>query len=174
MDDCRLVFHRPMPYAKPTTAMDLGDASNSADEQDDDRATEGMSDTTDNNQAHDNDSVDGDDTADTADATDANVLEIITQIQADVFLGSNSTAPHPSEQILSAESVPPPEIVHNPVGPNPHIHPEEVTLVERFPHGNPSAPIDDFQGPSMCELGQEMLGEGKCLYAACSGVITKV
>lgn len=170
MDDCKLAFHRPMPYAKPITAMDLGDASNSPDEQDDDRATEGMSDTTDddranegmsdttdNNQGYDNDSVDGDDMADTADATDANVLEIITRIQADVFLGSNSTAPHPSEQILSAESDPPPEILHNPVGPNPRIHPEEVTLVERFPHGNPGAPIDDFQGPSMCE-SQEMLG----------------
>jgi hypothetical protein len=36
-----------MPYTKPTTAMDLGDASNSSDEQDDDQANKAMSDTTD-------------------------------------------------------------------------------------------------------------------------------
>ena len=120
--------------------MNVGDASNSAD----DRA---------DNEANDNNAVDGDGMPDTADTLDADVLEIITQIQTNEFLDLESTAPDP-EQFLSAESESPPEHLANPVEPSS----ADTEVVERFPYGKPGAPVNDLQGSSTHELRQDTLG----------------
>jgi len=126
-----------MPNTKPTTAMNVRDAGNSAnaDSRADDRA---------------NNSVDRDHTPDTADIMDANMLDIITRIQTNKLLDLESNGPDP-EQILSAELESPPEDLANPVEPSSiHTHPEEV--IECFAHGKPSAPMDGLQGCSIYDL----------------------
>ena len=64
-DDCKVLLQWSMPYTKPTTAMNVGNTSNSADDWAD-------------NEANDNDAVYEDGMPNTTDILDAEVLEIIT------------------------------------------------------------------------------------------------
>ena len=131
-----------MPYTKPTTVMNIGDASNNAN----DWA---------NNEA--NDSMDGDNTPNNADTIDADMLDIITQNQTNEFLDLELTASDDPEEILLAESESPPENLPSLVEPSSSdTHPEKV--IEYFAYGQPGAPINDLQGSSTYELSQEVLG----------------
>ena len=143
IDLCPTLTHRL------TVAMNVNEASNSADN---------------------NDAADGDDMPDTTDAMDTDVFEIITQIQTSGILDSDSTVPNP-EHILSAESESPPDLDSTATVPNPEqilsaesepppenlldMHPE---VVECFPYGRAGAPIDDMQGVSIYTSSQDTLG----------------
>jgi len=155
VDDREHEFHRSVPYTKPTTAMNVNDASNSAGDQVDDQASDSADDQADDQSS---DTMDNNDIPNTADMTDADVFEIIAQTQTRRFLGLESTAPNPEpEQTPSADSESPPEIPSNPVeASSSDAHPK--VFVEHFPHGNPGAPINNTQGPSIYESNQDVLG----------------
>ena len=174
-----LCLHRSGPYTKPTTAVSVGDASNSAGDQADhnadgdgspdmadnadDQANNPTNRTADDNGAPDTADNDGapntaDDNGapDTTDVTDADILEVLTQTETSRFLESNLTA-HIPEQNPSAESESPPENLPNPLEQSsPDASPQVVT--ERFPYGNPGAPIDGMQGSTIYELSQQAIG----------------
>ena len=121
--------------------MNVGDASNNADDRANDEADE---------------SVDGDGTPDNADTIDADVLDILTQIQTNEFLDLELTASDNPEQIPSAESESPPEDLPNPLEPG-SSDMQPLVVIERFPHGNAGAPIDGMQGYSIYESSQGAL-----------------
>jgi len=105
-----------------------------------------------------NNTTDGDGMPDTADTTDADIFEIITQTQMGGFPDLNLTAPN-CEQIPSelAELGSLPENPPNLVEPSSaDVLPQVV--VERFPFGNPGAPINSMQDSSVYESRQEMFG----------------
>ena len=153
-----LHLHRSGPYTKPTTAVSVDDASNSANDQANHTADgDGAPDVSDNadNQATNqaNHTADDNGAPDMADMTDADVLEVLTQTSR--FLESNSTA-HIPEPNPSAESESPPENLPNPLEQSSPDTPQVV--VERFPYGNPGAPIDGMQGSTIYESSQEAFG----------------
>jgi len=145
MNDRKLASHRSGTYTKLTTATNVDNSNNNADDQANDTAAGGdaMPDTA--------------DMTDTADATDANVFETITQVHTDGFLDSDSTVPNP-EQIPSAESESPPETPPNPLGQPSSPDARSQVVVERFRRGNPGAPINGTQGSPIYESSQETLG----------------
>ena len=101
-----------------------------------------------------NNTTDGDDAPDTTDTTDADAFEILTRAQTSRILDLDSTMSNP-EQILSAESEPPPENPHDPVEPSgPDVRTQVV--IKHFPHGNPGAPINGVQGSSIYEQSWEV------------------
>lgn len=156
-----LYLHRSGPYTKPTTAVSVGDASNSADDQANHTVDgDDLHDVADNadDQANDqaNHTADDNGAPDTADMTDADILEVLTQTETSRFLESNSTARIP-EQTPSADSELPPENLSNPLEQS-SPDPSPQVVVERFPYGNPGAPIDGMQGSTIYELSQEAFG----------------
>ena len=100
-----------------------------------------------------NNTTDGDNAPDTTDTMDANAFEIMTHAQTSRILNLDLTISNP-EQILSVESDPPPENLHDPVEPS---GPDVCTqvVIEHFPHGNPGAPINSVQGSSIYEQSWE-------------------
>jgi len=125
--------------------MDGDDAPNTADIT---YATGGAS-----NRAKD--AADGDDAPDITDTTDATMFEIIMQTQTSLLLDLDSTAPDP-EQIPSAKSESPSEDLPNPLEPG-SSDTQPPVVIERFPHGNPGAPINGMQGYSIYESSQGAL-----------------
>ena len=104
-----------------------------------------------------NNTADGDDAPDTTDTADADAFEIMTRAQTSRILDLDSTMSNP-EQILSAESDPPPENLHDPVEPSGPDARTQV-VIERFPHGNPGAPINGVQGSSIYKQSWEAFRE---------------
>ena len=163
--------------------MNVDDASNRADDQADNQASDSADDQADDQTS---DTMDNDGAPDTADMTDADVFETIVQGQTPRFPDLESTVPDPEqipsadsespsenenpsipveassfetyhEVVASAELESPPEYQFNPVeASSSDAHPE--VFVKRFPHGNPGAPIDNTQGPSVYESNQDAFG----------------
>ncbi len=150
-----LYLHRSGPYTKPTTAVIVDDASNSADDQANHIADgDGAPNASDNADDQANQTADDNGALDTADMTDADVLDVLMQTLTSGFLESNSTARIP-EQTPSAESESPPETPPNPLE---QSSPDTQVVVERFPYGKPGAPIDGIQGSTIYEMSQEAFG----------------
>jgi len=101
------------------------------------------------------DAMDGNDTPDITDMTDATMFEIIMQTQTSLLLDLDSTVPDP-EQIPLAELESPSEDLPNPLEPG-SSDTQPPVVIERFPHGNPGAPIDGMQGYSIYESSQGAL-----------------
>ena len=153
MDDCKGPLHRSGPYTNPTIARSADDHSNSPSDQA-------------------NNTADGDGAPDNADMTDTDTFEPMTQTQPSGFQVVYSTASDP-EDISSAKSESPsgnlsnPEDISSAESESHSSNSREPSsadtrpqlFVEHFPHGKPSAPIDNIQGTSIYKSSQDVLGE---------------